>query len=86
MAKKPPATRFRIGSLTASVWENTSVEGRTFYMVDLSRGYQDDGKWRDTHQLRHQDLLNATGLLQRAEGWIAEQELLAADQPAEAAA
>ena len=71
MAKdNKPAAKFRIGSVTATVWLNDEK----FYNVVLSRSYKDSNdEWAETEQLNHGDLLNAAKVLERAERYIGEQ-------------
>lgn len=65
----PPAHKFRIGLLTATIWKNE----RSF-TVDLSRSYKtEDGTWQNTNSLHYSDLLNAAKCLERAETWIGRQ-------------
>jgi len=67
--KQPPAAKFRLGFVTATVWRNSE-----FFSVELTRSYKDnDGEWRDGHSLNSGDLLNAAKVLQRAEEFIANQ-------------
>lgn len=63
-----PATKFRLGYVTATVWKNDD-----FYNVNLSRTYKDGNDYKETDQLGQGDLLNAAKVLQRAEEWIAGQ-------------
>lgn len=63
-----PAAKFRIGYVTATVWQNDN-----FFNVKLSKSYKDGDEWKDTDQLGHGDLLNAVKCLERAEAWIADQ-------------
>ncbi len=63
-----PAAKFRIGWGTATVWENDK-----FFNVVLSKSYKDGEEYKDTDQLGHGDLLNASKALERAESWISEQ-------------
>jgi hypothetical protein len=67
-----PTQRFRIGFVTASVWEN-STNGRAFYNVTLQRTYKEDGEYKQTDSLGHGDLLNSAKALERAEAWISAQ-------------
>jgi hypothetical protein len=61
-----PATQFRLGNMTAKVWQN----GRHYTTV-LSKMYKDGGgEWKDTDQLNTGDLLNAAKCLHRAEEWV----------------
>lgn len=64
--QKPPAQKFRVGLVAATIWDN---EG--FYSVDVSRSYKgDDGDWKSTSSFKHSDLLNLAKCLERAESWI----------------
>jgi hypothetical protein len=68
--KREPSAKFRLGFVTAAVWKNSD----NFYNVTLQRSYKDDdGKWQNTDNLNHGDLLNASKVLERAEAWIARQ-------------
>jgi hypothetical protein len=64
--QKFPAQKFRIGNVTATVWENGK-----FHNVVLSKSYKDGDEWKDTDQLGHGDLLNAMKVLERAEAFCA---------------
>lgn len=65
-----PAAKFRIGLVTATVWNNDGG----FYSVNLQRAYKDDaGEWQNTDSLGHADLLGAAKALERAEDFIANQ-------------
>ena len=69
MAKgNQPAAKFRIGYVTATVWENDK-----FFNVVLSKSYKDGEEWKDTDQLGSGDLLNAAKCLERAEEFISKQ-------------
>jgi hypothetical protein len=63
-----PVAKFRVGYVTAAVWQNDK-----HFNVVLSKAYKDGDDWKDTDQLGHGDLLNAAKVLERAEGWIADQ-------------
>ncbi|RYG90583.1 hypothetical protein EU803_11285 [Loktanella sp. IMCC34160] len=66
---KLPAHKFRIGAITATIWDNDG-----FYTVDMSRSYKDSaGQWQTTSSFAQADLLNLSKLAQRAESWIAGQ-------------
>jgi hypothetical protein len=66
-----PLKKFRIGYITANVWQNKK-DDTTFYTVDLQRTYKDDaGEYQNTTSLNHSDLLNAAVVLKRAEEFIA---------------
>ena len=66
---KQPAHKFRLGLITATIWENDG-----FYSVDLARSYKDSsGNWNTTNSYGHADLLNIAKSAERAENWIARQ-------------
>ncbi len=68
-----PVKKYRIGLVTATIWKNDGQD-KPFYTVQLSRAYKDnEGKWQAGDNLNHDDLLNASKVLMRAEAWIAEQ-------------
>lgn len=69
---KPYAT-LRDGLLKATVWCNTSPEGRPRYSVDITRSYTDkDGKWHDTHYFGRSEILRAARLAEKAYDLIVE--------------
>ena len=64
-----PVVKFRIGLVTATVWQNEK-----FYNVTLSKSYKDDaGDWKESDQFGHAELLNAMKVLERCEDFIADQ-------------
>lgn len=67
----PPVAKFRIGVITATIWQNES-----HYNTVLSKAFKDQqsGEWRDTDQLSHHDLLNAAKVLTSAQAWISDQQ------------
>lgn len=64
-----PVVKYRIGSVTATVWCNQEK----FYNTVLSKSYKEGDEWRETDQLGHGDLLNAARVLKRAEEYISDQ-------------
>ena len=63
-----PVVKFRIGSVTATVWQNEK-----HFNTVLSKSYKDGDEWKETDQLGHADLLNAVRVLQRCEDYISDQ-------------
>lgn len=54
-----PAKTFSLGRVRASVWENFSKEGESFYTVSFERSYKDsDGKWHNTNSYGVKDLFS----------------------------
>jgi hypothetical protein len=63
-----PVVKFRLGSVTATVWQNDK-----HFNTVLSKSYKDGDDWKETDQLGHGDLLNAARVLERCEDYIADQ-------------
>jgi len=55
-AKKGPAEKIRVGSTTASIWENTK-DGKTFYNVSFERRYKQGEEWKSSDSYGPGDLL-----------------------------
>lgn len=70
-----PVQKFRIGNVTASVWENEGTrDGSVFHTVTLQRSFRNgDGEYQNSDSLNSGDLLNAAKVLERAEAWISMQ-------------
>jgi len=64
-----PAHKVKIGLITATIWKNES-----FYSVDISRSFKNnEGSWQSTTSFGHNDLLNLSKCVERAEIWVARQ-------------
>jgi len=71
-SKPRPIHTERIGTLSASIWSNTTAEGRTFYSVTFERTYRAEGdELKNASSFNHDDLLNVAKVAERAEAWIA---------------
>ena len=69
-----PMKKIRVGVISATIWENTSVEGKKFPNITLERAYKDaEGAWKHTKSLRQNDLPQATLALQEAYRFLALQ-------------
>ena len=59
-----PVKKIRVGTICATVWQNTSKEGKPYPSVSLERIYKDtDGAWKSTGSLRQSDLPTASMVL-----------------------
>jgi len=68
-----PHTTLRDGALKATVWANSTDEGRTRYSITLTRSYTDaEGKWHDTNYLSRNELLRMAHLAQKAYDAVGE--------------
>lgn len=63
-----PVVKFRLGSVTASVWHNDK-----HYNVTIAKSYKDGEEWKETDSFGSGDLMNAVRVLQRAENFISDQ-------------
>jgi hypothetical protein len=70
-AERGPAQRFRVGSVTASIWKNDGQGGTTYYSVTLQKSFREGNEWRNTDTLNHADVVCAIKALERAEAWVA---------------
>jgi hypothetical protein len=68
-----PVKKFRIGSVTATIWKN-EAEGRSFFNTTIARSYRDKEteEWQETNSFSHDDLLNVAQVAERAEAFIAK--------------
>ena len=71
MEKTLPIKKFRIGAITASVWNNSGqkTDGQPFEFksVTFERSYKDkEGAWKNTNSLRLNDLPKAALVLNKA--------------------
>ncbi|MDY3551450.1 hypothetical protein R5W24_000526 [Gemmata sp. JC717] len=70
-----PAIKLRDGVLSATIWRNTSTEGKTYYTVNPQRSYKaGDDTWKDSKDLNADDLLAMSELLREAYAWIKAQK------------
>jgi len=68
--KKPPVGKVRVGSVTASIWENTK-DSKIFYSVTFERRYKDgDGNWKSSDSYGPGDLLELAKAADRAHSQI----------------
>lgn len=63
-----PLTTHKDGALSVKVWRNVSQQGDIFYNTTVQRSYKDaqSGEWRETNNLRPDDLLKVQNLSQEA--------------------
>jgi hypothetical protein len=73
--KTKPAHTIRLGNLSASIWENTSDEGKTNYRATLAKSYRDTrGQWQQTGSFRSDDLVLLSKLVNLAADWMLAHE------------
>ena len=73
--KNKPAHKIRLGSVSATIWENAFEDGRTTYRAMLAKTYRDyKGNWQETTAFRVEDLILVSTLAQRAADWILAHE------------
>jgi len=70
-----PIETFRLRGISASVFENSSEDGKTtFHKVSLQRSYRQEDEWRTTQSLSRDDLPIAALLLKKAWEFILQTE------------
>lgn len=68
-----PAHKIRFGNLQVTIWRNAGENG-TWYTAVPSRSFKTgDDAWKDSKQLRLDDLLMMSKLLDQAHTYIANQ-------------
>lgn len=66
-----PAKRFKLGSITVTLWPNADRHGRRFYTTTITRRTRDHaGRWNDAASLRHADMPVVAELTARAREWM----------------
>lgn len=62
-----PSHRFRLGSVTLSLWLNRTADGRCYRTAKVERTYRKpNGDWTATASLRVEDLVLLTDLIRQA--------------------
>ncbi len=51
-----PVKSFRLRGITASIFENSSEDGKSFYKVSLQRSYKQGDEWKSTNSFGRDDL------------------------------
>lgn len=55
--KNKPIKKFRAGTITATIWKNTTPNGNTFDVISLEKGYKNkNGEWKSTNYFNNKDL------------------------------
>jgi hypothetical protein len=70
MAQRKPAHHIRLGRIRAAIWQNENGEDRSWFNVTVTRTYNDDNEWKDTHSFRRDDLPVVAKVLDMAYAWI----------------
>jgi hypothetical protein len=74
MTTNQPAKRFRLGSITVTIWPNADRQGRSFHTTTIHRSYRDpQGQWATTASLRAADLPVVRELTRQAQEWLLTQ-------------
>jgi hypothetical protein len=72
MERQQPAHEIRFGAIKATIWENTTQNGKR-YNVTVSRLYKDGDKWKRSDSFGRDDLLLLAKVADLAHMWIFEQ-------------
>ncbi|MEM7127021.1 MAG: hypothetical protein AAF702_11875 [Chloroflexota bacterium] len=67
-----PVHFYKIGPVSATIWENVTEDGKSYYHTTIGRTYQDqDGNWKSSSRFSAHELLNVAKVAERAEAFIA---------------
>ena len=61
-----PQAKLNDGLLSATVWENRTEDGKTFYSTTLSRSYKAGDEWKESNSFNEDDLLAIARLAGKA--------------------
>lgn len=78
-----PIQKLRIGRIGASIFENTTAEGNSFYNVQFDRSYRDGDEWKRTKSFGRDDLLALAKLADQTHSFIVERQQNATDEQEE---
>lgn len=57
MTKNEPIKKFRIGNVSADVWENEGKENKKFLSISIAKNYKDmNDEWKSTNSFSVSDL------------------------------
>ena len=69
-----PVAKFSFRAISASVFKNTSKEGKTFYKATLQRTFKVGEEFKTNSSFTRDELPVAIKMLDRAHDWILETE------------
>ncbi|MEO1322257.1 MAG: hypothetical protein AAFV59_04535 [Pseudomonadota bacterium] len=61
-----PVKKFRLGRITATVWNNPNEKGEDRYSASIVRTYKDGDAWKETSSFFPEDLPVVSRLTDRA--------------------
>ena len=61
-----PAESFRAGGVKATIWENSTKDGNSYYSVTLTRSYKDGDDWKETNSYYRDDLPKVELVMRKA--------------------
>ncbi len=71
-----PEQKFREGGISATVWRNTSKEGKEYASISFERNYKDlNNEWKTTNKLRVDDLPKAITVLSKTAEYLAQEKI-----------
>ena len=69
-----PAKRFRLGSITVTIWPIQDSRGRNLHTTSITRTARDrTGRWCDDAPIRQADIPVVRTLTAQAEEWLSRQ-------------
>ena len=80
-----PFHTFRDGTIKATIWRNSTDDGKAFYSVEIVRGYKDQNdQWQDSTSFTGNELLRVAELARDAYRFIRDQRAVDAKSTSEA--
>ena len=76
MAQKP-VKKIQLGSIRATIWENTNAKGASWFNVNVKRSYKDGDEFKDSTSFGVNDLPVASKAMDLALMWILDQREIA---------
>ena len=72
-----PIQTFRDGCINLRIWEKDHQNEktgaiRTYYSIDLKRGYKQNDEWKHTNIINGDDALKVANLYNQANAWLLE--------------
>ncbi len=69
-----PVHRIRLSTISASIFKNTSADGKTYFNAQFDRSYKSEEEWKHTKSFSRDDLLNLAKVADLTHSWIHAQQ------------
>ena len=69
-----PIHRVRLSTISAAIFKNENLDGRTYFNTQFDRSYKDGDEWKHTKSFGRDDLLNLAKVADLVHSWIHENQ------------